>query len=400
MFQFVDVLTWHDIWIRSASENQYSMKRRILSLALMISLIACSGDKITIQNASDFETYLQEEMEESRMPALAVLIFGEDQILFEEYYGKAHVEHDIDLTRDHTFLLASVSKIVTASALLHLYDKGHFALEDPINDYLTSFQVKNPNHPSEISFEMLLTHTSSIADGDALNEQYYYGEDSPIELQFFIGNYFKSSGIYYSSDGNFHNFLPGSRHEYSNTGNTLMAVLVEDISKSPFDEYCVQNIFTPLNMSNSFWHLENIPVQIAQPHVFEGGSYQAIEHYTFTDYPNGGLRSTARDMMILLRAFIQDGSANGYTLLKPSTVSAMISPRIPGIDRTVGLHMFLLDEGHNIWGHDGGEEGTSTIVGYSPDTNVGVVILTNQSDVDLDEILVEAYKVGVTLSEE
>lgn len=75
----------------------------------------------------------------------------------------------------------------------------------------------------------------------------------------------------------------------------------------------------------------------------------------------------------------------------------MITPQIPSLDNEVGLHLFLMNPANNLWGHDGGEQGVATIMAFNPDLKIGAIILTNQGDADLDEILVAAYKFGLTL---
>jgi len=72
---------------------------------------------------------------------------------------------------------------------------------------------------------MHLTHSSGIADGSALDDQYYYGEDSPVELGFFLENYLVSGGDFYNASENFYNFEPGTKHEYSNIGNALIRTI-------------------------------------------------------------------------------------------------------------------------------------------------------------------------------
>ncbi|MEQ9298950.1 MAG: serine hydrolase domain-containing protein [Cyclobacteriaceae bacterium] len=150
-------------------------------------------------------------------------------------------------------------------------------------------------------------------------------------------------------------------------------------------------------MTNTFWRLDEITQTIVQPYNYENRTFQAVDHYTFTDYPNGGLRSTARDLFKLLTTISQGGISNGYRLLEESTAEAMITPQIPAIDNEVGLHMFLFDEENNLWGHDGGEEGVATIMAFNPLTGVGAIILANQGEAYLDDILVEAYKLGLKL---
>lgn len=341
----------------------------------------------------EFKNYVQEEMQAQHIPALSVLIFEEEEVLYEGCFGKSSLEKNTALQNDHLFLLASVSKVVTATALLQLYEQGRFDLDDSINDYL-NFEVAIPGYTKDITFRMLLTHTSGIADGAALDDQYFYGKDSPVELTDFLENYLAPKGEFYDKEDNFYDFKPGSQHEYSNIGAALIGSLVAEITGMDFSNYCKENIFNPLGMTNTAWHLKDINQFIVQPYDYYSGQYEMIEHYTFTDYPNGGLRSTAIDMFKFLSAFVQDGQSNNYQLLKQSTIEAMTTLQIPSLSEDMGLHLFQMDEAKNIWGHDGGEQGVATIMAFNPDTKIGVIILANQGEADLEDLLFEAYQVG------
>ncbi len=368
----------------------------LITTSIILLFVKCNKDDLEINNTEDFKTYIQEEMEDQNIPALSVLVFNENNIVYEDYFGSSQIQQNIALQDDHLFLLASVSKVVTATALLQLQEDGQFDLDDEINNYLP-FNVSVPNQNTEITFRMLLTHTSAIADGSALDGQYYYGEDSPIALGDFLENYLSPNGNLYNANENFYDFNPGSQHEYSNTGNALIGLLVEQISGINFNEYCKQNIFTPLGMTNTAWRLDEISQTIVQPYNYSNGQYESIDHYTFTDYPNGGLRSTGKDLFKFISTFVQDGISNNYQLLEENTIDAMLSPQIPSINNEVGLHLFVMNADNNLWGHDGGEQGTATIMAFNPTTKVGAIILSNQGDADLDEILVEAYKLGMNL---
>lgn len=376
------------------------MQRIIMNLLLVfllfISFQNCSKDEDDSSDDLTYVEFIEEAKEDQNIPALSVLIFKDTNIVYENYLGKSNLAQNVALADNHLFLLASISKVVTATALLQLFEDGLFALDDKINDYL-SFNVNNPNHIGDITFRMLLTHTSGIADGSALDGQYYYNEDSPVNLGYFIENYLVVGGDFYNASENFHDFAPGTDFEYSNVGNALIGLLVEKISGTGFNSYCKQNIFVPLGMTNTFWRLDEISQTIVQPYNYTNGSYQPIQHYTFTDYPNGGLRSTGRDMFIFLSAFVQNGVSNNHTLLSASTVNSILTPQIPSLDNSVGLHMFVMNATNSLWGHDGGEQGVATIMAFNPSNKVGAIILSNQGEADLDEILVKSYEYGLSL---
>jgi len=366
--------------------------KKIFVLVLLAAVFYLSG----FSKLSSFENYLNDQMRKQDIPALSVLIFKNSDILYQKYLGKADVEKNTSLSAEHVFLIASVSKTITATALMQLYDKGLFKLDDPINDYL-DFDVKNPDSNEEITFKMLLTHTSSIADGAAMDGQYYYGKDSPVKLSYFMKEYFTHGGKYYDRYENFYDFRPGREYEYSNIGSALIGVLVEKLSGMDFNDYCKKNIFNPLKMTNSHWKLSEISLnKIVRPY---DENLRPLEHYTFTDYPNGGLRTNVTDLFKFLSTYANDGINSGYNLLKTKTADMMLSPQIRQIDSTVGLHFFRMNKKHDLWGHDGGEEGVSTIMAFNRKNGIGAIILTNQGEAYLDNILIKAYETGIELAD-
>lgn len=377
--------------------NSLKSKSTAVICAMLALVSGSQGNGLSVADKNELDQYYQAKLTSEKMPALSVLVFRKNQIIYEKQFGKSHIQQDIDLQQDHLFLLASVSKLVTATALLQLYEQGKFALDDPINDHLP-FTVTVPNFATPITFRMLLAHTSAIADGSAVDDQYYQGTDSPVALDFFLRNYLVPGGNFYNATENFHSFEPGTDTEYSNEGSALIAVLVEQISKKSFNDYCKENIFQPLGMSHTFWRLDEIAaanLRIVQPYEYQGGAHHVIEHYTFTDYPNGGLRSTARDMFSFLRALAMDGISNDHRLLKKDTVLKMRTPQIPALDPDTGLHMFRMNAANNLWGHNGGESGVSTLVAFNPTTQTGAILLTSIEDIALDPLLSKAYTVGL-----
>ena len=358
---------------------------------------ACQKNDVEINSQADFEGFIANEMEDQKIPAMAVLIFREDDILLEQYLGNSNIADNISLEADHLFLIASISKVITATALLQLFDEGKFELDDPINDYLP-FKVAVPGYSEQITFRMLLTHSSGIEDNySVMDKQYYYNQDPPITLSYFIEQYLKPGGEFYDVDDNFYDFRPGTKHEYSNIGSALIGVLVENISGKDFNTYCKDHIFKPLGMDNSFWLLSEITQTIATPYDYENGRNKSIEHYTNTDYPNGGLRTTARDLHKLLFPFVNEGQSGNYQVLKKETIQLMLTPQLTtDDDEIVGLHLFY-DEEYNLWGHDGGEQGVATIMAFNPVTKTGAIVFTNQGEADLDDVLIAAYQLGEQL---
>ena len=296
--------------------NMKKLKLCILVASIMLLILPVKANELT----NKFTQHIKQQMRAQHIPAYSVLIFKGEKILFEANLGVVDVASNQKLNKSDVFLMASVSKMVTGTALLQLYDKKLFELDDPINDYLP-FEVIIPKHNKEVTFRMLLTHTSGIADGPAMDGQYYFGKDSPVKLEYFMNNYFSPDGEFYDAKNNFYNFKPGSAFKYSNQGSALIGVLVENIAKMPFREYTRKNIFKPLGMDDSHWRLAKIKTRIVTP--YEDG--KAIEHYTFTDYPNGGLRSHAQDMHKFMAMLGNGGTYKGARILTQETIDEMFS---------------------------------------------------------------------------
>lgn len=357
--------------------------------------LSCSDE---IDSRGELDTYIQDEMEEQEIAGLSVLLFDDRAVVHENSFGYADPDQDTLITSKHLFLLASVSKMVTATALLQLFEEGKFDLDDPINDYL-DFEINSPHDTTSISFRMLLTHTSAIADSDVMDNFYFYSGDSPLTLDFIMRNYFTPNGEFYDAAENFYDFQPSTQYEYSNMGAALIGYLVERISGQDFRKYCEKRIFRPLLMNHTYWSLNEIleeKLPLAYPLEPTDQGFSTIGHYTFADYPNGGLRSNPRDLFAFVSTLVNDGSYFGIGILDSTTVAEMHTIQNPRLNEELGLHVYIMNENHQLWGHDGGEQGASTIVGYNKDTKKGVILLAN-SEADLDAILEACYELALKI---
>lgn len=338
---------------------------------------------ITI-DSDDLDNFIQEQMGVAHIPGLSACIIKDNQVVWSKGYGWAIIEEEVPVSPDTMFILASISKTVTATALMQLYEDGLFDLDDDINDYL-SFEVRNPHHRREpITFRMLLTHVSSIRDNwKVYNSLYVFGDDSEIALYDFLNGYLTPGGEYYSRIHNFYQFEPGASWHYSNVGFALVGYLVESITGVPFDLYCEYNVFTPLGMEETSWRLKELNVShIAMPYSYSprNGTYTPIGHYGFPTYPDGSLRTSVSQLARFLICFINYGELEGTRIMSESTVKQMRTIQYPLIAPWQGLAWFYrLGNGQILLGHDGGDYGAATLMFFRPKDGVGVILLANGS---------------------
>lgn len=356
----------------------------LLSILLFIFLSCQKDDDLTVNSREELETKLKTEFSSQNLTSVSYCIVKTDKILHSGALGLADKTTNKLATDNTRYLVASISKTITAVALMKLVEQNLVSLDDDINLKLP-FSVRNPSFPNiKITYRMLLSHTSSISDEFQDNFTLdCYGTDCSMTLAQFFDNVYISTGQYYSTD-NFSNNSPGTTQEYSNLGTALLGYLVERITQTPFDIYCKNTIFTPLGMTKTEWRLANTPIiELAIPYSQDITS--ANPHYTFPDYPNGGLRTNVLDLSKFLRMIIQNGTLNGIQILSTSSATAMKTLQFGSSEQCLSFFYETIN-GKKVLGHDGGEKGVTTMMFYDTNTNVGVIVFNNDDDAELDNI--------------
>lgn len=186
---------------------------------------------------SELANYFDEKYEKHGFNGV-VLIGQKDSIFYSNYYGYANYEKRDTLNLNSSFELASVSKQFTAVAILQLYEKGLLNLSDSIQKFY-------PEFPNEgITIHHLLTHRSGLANYHYFMKKLPVVKDTVSYNQAFMYEFIKESPRAY--------YRPDRRYHYSNSGYAILASIVECVSGLPYNTYLNQNIFIPLNMTESF----------------------------------------------------------------------------------------------------------------------------------------------------
>jgi CubicO group peptidase (beta-lactamase class C family) len=329
---------------------------------------------------SKVDSLVREELRLMRIPGLAAAKIEKGTISWTRYYGLQDIERNIAVSDTTVFHLASISKTVTAAAIMQLHTRGYFKLDDEVNPFLP-FRVVNPLYPNvPITFRQLLRHRSSLAD----NLEYllpfwknqYDGEDIPLDV--FLSGYLGTDGKNYDAGKNFIAQEPGSEFEYSNMGFALLGYLVERIARMPFDLYCTTHLFDPLGMKHTHWFPKDLPERsLAIPYVYSDSLEILVRQpqSEFPDYPAGQLRSTLKDLAAFLACWSNDGNFAGKQILQAKAVQTL-TPN----DISLGFHtwfIYLLNTETVMYSHAGHDPGASTYVLYDPFSKKGLVVLTN-----------------------
>ncbi|MAJ43110.1 MAG: hypothetical protein CMF96_00010 [Candidatus Marinimicrobia bacterium] len=382
------------------------------------------------RNEEELIQFIQSTIETHQIPGLSISIVKDQYIIWEKQFGYANINDEIQVDENTMFILSSISKTITVTALMQLYEQNMFELDDDINNYLP-FDVIHPTYPNtQITFKMLLSHTSGIKDN--WNIMTYYNSDSPLSLNYYLEQYLTPEGSFYNSNLNFTNSNPGTNHTYTNNGAALIGLLVEEISNQSFSNYCNENIFEPLSMENTFWYLSEINNlnQVALPYQLTGGNgdscfiigcgiydqnnpcfcdseciyyddccsdYNEIcgedgtgsdpenlteyENYGYSDYPSGQLRTSSNNLAKFMGAYMNGGTYNGVNILNSQTIELIKTIHYPTINSMQGLMWYYKNQnGRILFGHNGGDLGSLTEMFISFSDTIGIVLLSNSNN--------------------
>jgi CubicO group peptidase (beta-lactamase class C family) len=363
------------------------MRKFLIILASLAAILVAAALYLDLHyfllpQPQDLGAAIQQQMSAAKIPGVSVAVIKDKKIIFSQAYGIADQRTQKPVTQDSLFTIASVSKTVTGTALMKLYEQGKFKLDDDINLYLP-FPVRNPAFPDKaITFRMLLTHTSSIQDGPSYEANYTLrsapgSQDSPIALGDYLSAYFTPGGKYYDAEKNFLKTAPGTTHEYSNVGFGLLGYLIETISQQPFDQFCQVQVFTPLGMSSTRWFFRDVDQnRMAVPTTYSWWqrAYQPIGFYGYPTYPDGALKTSPTEYARLMALYMYQGKTlDGKPYLQESTVAEMLKPQLGPESEQIGLVWFL---GNTIQ-HTGGDPGIITLAGFNPKKDLGIILFTN-----------------------
>ena len=346
------------------------------------------------------DIFITDQMENKHIPGVSAVIIKDEKLAWVGNYGVANLSTGQPVDTNTIFMLASISKTITATAIMQLYEDGYFELEDDINLHLP-FEIYHPSYPdSTITMLQLLTHSAAMRDNWDILDTVYVAGDSPLPLGDFMQGYFEVGGPYYYAEDNFYTYAPGADYNYCNEGIALLGYMVEVFTGQPFNSYCNEHIFEPLCMTNTGWFLSELDTNlIAHPYDYISGSYYDYGLYGYPDYPDGQLRTTSLSLAKFLWMNMFDGNFNGVQILEPETINLMRSSQIPFIDPTQGLVWYSYEDGGTWWGHSGGDSGVSTDMYFNDDTQTGIIVLAN-SDNSHIQIWNELIDYAATLNTE
>ena len=296
-------------------------------------------------------------------PGCTVGVYQDDRIVYRQAYGMANLDHDVKLTPESVFHVASVSKQFTATAILLLAAEGKLSIDDDIRKHIPELS----DFGRRITIRHLANHTSGMRDQWTLLglAGWRYSRDL-ITDDDVLALLSRQKDL---------NFTPGERHLYSNSGYTLMALIVARASGKPFREFTAERIFKPLGMTNT--HFRDVFGEIVKNQAYGYARDGERLRLSVTNFDTAGATSllTTVDDMAKWHANFDKPTVGGARLIEGLLERGVLNDgsRIPyafGISH--GTYRGLATIGHG-----GSDAGYRSAFLRFPEQRFGVASLCN-----------------------
>lgn len=230
-----------------------------------------------------------------------VLYAHNGEVKFSNAYGYANLRSKDPLTMESSFQLASVSKPITALAVLKLCDDKLLNLDDSVQQYIPNF----PYHG--ISIRHLLSHRSGLSNYMYFSDEFWFDREVAITNKDILGLMVKHTPKPY--------YPPDRRYNYSNTNYAILALIVEEVSNMSFEAFIKLNIFLPLNMSTSLIYNKSVhPDNFNQVVGYTGSRRVAENTYLNGVVGDKGVYASALDLFKLDQALYDTAFISHATL--------------------------------------------------------------------------------------
>ena len=284
----------------------------------------------------DFGDFINDGMKKAKIPGLGIAMLRHGQTLFVQGYGFANVTAKTPVTANTSFHIASVSKVVTGTAMMMLLEQGAYCLDDPIRKYL-DFPVVHPQFPEiPITFRELFTHTSGISEAVYYKTpEFLVAGDPSLPLRDFLTGYLSVGGRWYEADGSFTPFKPGAKWQYSSVAIALLGYLASRVGTQSLDTLTRDHLFQPLRMTNTAWKFaEVLPTHLAVPYEYVEGQFRPLPPTGYPDWPAGMLRTSPRDFARFLTLFTNLGIVDNFRYMKKATVELFFTTQPVSVSAT------------------------------------------------------------------
>ena len=329
----------------------------------------------TVSNSID--TAMQKYIDNKQLAGIITMLVKDGKLIQQNAYGWADVENQKPMTDKSIFRIYSMTKSITSMALMKLYEKGLFQLDDPVAKYIPEFAntkvfkgmengepVLDEQNPS-MTIRHLITHTSGLTYGWDPNSYIdsVYRADSLL-----LWNELLEPKVKRIANTPL-KFQPGEKWEYS-VSIDVLGYLIEVLSEQKLDVFLAENIFTPLKMMDTDFAVPEEKIDrytaVYAPDSIKGIKVlETIEDSRFTKpavflMGGGGLQSTMMDYARFCQMILNKGELDGVRIFKPETIALLYTNQMPEDKKawnntgwTIGYKIQLVDDPERSYPYKG-----------------------------------------------
>ena len=352
-------------------------------LVLIFLLFSCSQSSQTqttesttksspSQAENSAEEWVKKLMEEQHIPGMAVSVSKENKLIWSQGYGFADLEQQIPVDASKTkFRIGSVSKSLTAAAMMRLFQDGKLDLDAPIQTYVPSFPKKEKG---EINLRLLGGHLAGIRHykgNEFLSDKHYPTVLEGLDI-------FKDDPLI---------SVPGSKYSYSSYGWNLISAAIETASEKEFLPYVNEVVFTPLEMTNTEADFATKEIE-NRTNFYEVTNAGKVVDAPFVDnsykWAGGGFIGTSEDLVKFGNALLGDEYLNQTS--KDEFITSQKTTDGKLTNYGIGWRTKVDDFGRTWFGHTGGSVGGITYFGVFPEEKMVIALVSNSSDVSYGDL--------------
>jgi CubicO group peptidase (beta-lactamase class C family) len=323
---------------------------------------------VSLPDGQSLQMDVEQWMDSFKVPGLSIAVFDNFRVVWMKSYGVREVGTSLPVTLETTFQAGSISKPVTALAVMRFVQEGKFSLDEDINHKLSSWKVPENAFTAreKVTLRRLLSHSAGTTVHGFPG--YAVGEPIPTTVQVLEGQTPANTAPVRVV------MVPGTKYEYSGGGLTIVQLMLVEQLKKPFPQIMQETVLEPLGLKHSSYEQPQPPARAAYAATGHRPSGKPVEGkwHLYPEMAAAGLWTTAGDLAEVALEVAKSKYGKSNRVLSQATTEQMLTVQAA----PVGLGFFLGPKSDQF-GHDGSDEGfLAALVAFS-DSGKGVAIMTN-----------------------
>ncbi|HXH46726.1 MAG TPA: serine hydrolase [Bradyrhizobium sp.] len=329
----------------------------------------------------DIDRLAAEAMAVWKVPGAALAVVQDGEVVLTRAYGQRNIEADLPVTAHTHFVICSITKSFTATAIALLHHEGVLDWSKPVRDYLPEFRLSDAVATDRVTVRDLLSHQSGLPRHDWIHLP---GDLSPAEMLPLMRHLELSRDI-------------RTTWQYNNLCYNAAGLLIERLSGKSFEAFVRERLTDRLGMTVSF-SLDELETgsEPARPYKIHEDTRSPALRLPVRTTAAGALNTSVADLANWMRLHLEKGEFEGERLLPSLLVEQLHAPLAPvgksefsefgHVHYGLGLHSTTYC-GERMISHSGGWNGWGSLMTLMPDAGIGVAVLTNRSPSEVPPIL-------------